>query len=126
MGHIQKKKIVCALSPPFPSKLRCLLSPTGSLNSSTTLLRVVCESICLSCFLSLGIFCQEGCLCPSKRNYILTDDINHCLQLYIRNLVAMGFQMFTFLLIDYDKVLCFSANKLQLNSNVYAKEEYNP
>ena len=36
----------------------------------------------------------------------------------------MGFQIF--LLVDYGKLLCFSANELYQNSNVSSKEEYIP
>ena len=36
----------------------------------------------------------------------------------------MGFQIF--LLVDYGKVLCFSANELYQNSNVSSKEKYIP
>ena len=36
----------------------------------------------------------------------------------------MGFQLF--LLVDYGKVLCFSANELYQNSNVSSKEKYIP
>ena len=36
----------------------------------------------------------------------------------------MGFQIF--LLVDYGKVLCFSANELYQNLNVSSKEKYIP
>ena len=119
LGIFRWKKI---FHPPFPSKLRCLLSPKGSLNSSTTLFRVTCNSRRLSLLLvAQGIL--PGAMFAPLRQKLHSDDINQCLQLCIRNLVAMGFQMFMFLLIDCGKVLCSSANKLQLNSNVSAKEE---
>ena len=43
----------------------------------------------------------------------------------------MGFQMqifsmFTFLLVDFGKVLCSSANELQQNSNASSREDYIP
>ena len=43
----------------------------------------------------------------------------------------MGFQMqicsmFTFLLVDFGKVLCSSANELQKNSNASSGEDYIP
>ena len=43
----------------------------------------------------------------------------------------MGFQMqlcsiYTFLLVDFGKVLCSPANKLQQNSNASSGEEYIP
>lgn len=118
----RKKKQSVPFHPSFPSKLRCLLSPKGSLNSSTTLFRVTCNSSCLSLLLvAQGIL--PGAMFASQRQKLHSDDINQCLQLCIRNLVAMEFQMFMFLLIDCGKVLCSSANKLQLNSNVSANEE---
>ena len=40
------------------------------------------------------------------------------------NPLVMGFQIF--LLVDYGKVLCFSANELYQNLNVSSKEEYIP
>lgn len=118
----RRKKQSVPFHPPLPSKLRCLLSPTGSLNSGTTLLRVACESSRLSLLLVAQGILPGGMFAPQQQK-LHTDDINQCLQLYIRNLVAMGFQMFMFILIDYGKVLCSSANKLQLNSNISAKEE---
>ena len=43
----------------------------------------------------------------------------------------MGFQIqfffyFTFLLVDFGKVLCSSANELQQNSNASSREDYIP
>ena len=43
----------------------------------------------------------------------------------------MGFQIqfffyFTFLLVDFGKVLCSSANELQQNSNASSIEDYTP
>ena len=65
-----KKKHSLPFHPPFPSKVRCFLSPTGILNSGTTLLRVACKII-FPFSLSLRAFRVEECLCPSDRNYIL-------------------------------------------------------
>lgn len=118
----RKREQSVPFHPPFPSKLRCLLSPTGSLNSSTTLFRVACKSSRLSLLLVARGSLPGGMFVPQQQK-LHTDDINQFLQLCIRNVVAMGFQMFLFLLIDYGKILCSSVNKLQLNSNVSAKEE---
>ena len=85
-----------------------------------------CLEYCNSCRLSLLLVAQgilPGATFAPQRQKLHSDDINQCLQLWIRNLVAMGFQMFMFLLINCGKVLCSSANKLQLNSNVSANEE---
>ena len=38
----------------------------------------------------------------------------------------MGFQMFTFLLVDFGKVLCSSVNEPQQNSNASSREDYIP
>ena len=43
----------------------------------------------------------------------------------------MGFQIqisfnFTFLLVNFGKVLCSSTNELQQNSNAYSREDYIP
>ena len=68
----RKKKQSVPFHPPFPSKLRCLLSPKGSLNSSTTLFRVKPVTAVVFPFsLSLWAFCLEQCLSPSDRNYIV-------------------------------------------------------
>ena len=53
------------------------------------------------------------------------------INVYLINPVVMGFQNvnllnFRFLLIDFGKVLCSSANKLRQNSNVCSKEDYIP
>ena len=50
---------------------------------------LACESICFSRSSSLGTFCKEECLRLSNRNSILMTQIN----VYIINLVVMGFQM---------------------------------
>ena len=69
LGIFRWKKI---FHPPFPSKLRCLLSPKGSLNSSTTLFRVKpVTAVVFPCSLSLRAFCLEQCLPASDRNYIV-------------------------------------------------------
>ena len=68
----RKKKHSVPFHPSFPSKLRCLLSPKGSLNSSTTLFRVKpVTAVVFPCSLSLRAFCLEQCLPPSDRNYIV-------------------------------------------------------
>ena len=63
----------------------------------------------------------------SPRSSPLRTKIN----VYIINPVVMGFPMqnlfnFTFLLVDFGKVLCLSANDLQQNSNSSSREEYIP
>ena len=65
-----------------------------------------------------GTFREEEPLPLSDRNSILMTKIN----VYIINPVVMVFQNanllnFTFLLVDFGKILCSSANELQQNSN---------
>ena len=74
-----------------------------------------------------GTFREEEPLPLSDRNSILMTKIN----VYIINPVVMGFQNanllnFTFLLVDFGKVLCSSANELQQNSNASSREDYIP
>ena len=76
------------------------------------------------CSSPLGSFGEEEHLRLSNRNTILMTEIN----VYIINRVVMGFQVqnlfnFVFLLVDFGKVLCSSANKLQQNSNASSREE---
>ena len=57
-----------------------------------------------------------------------TDDVNQCLQ---NESSSHGFPNanlfnFTFLTVDFGKVLCSSANELQQNSNASSREDYIP
>ena len=57
-----------------------------------------------------------------------TDDVNQCFYNKsgsngVRNAILFNF---TFLLVDFGKVLCSSANELQQNSNASSREEYIP
>ena len=117
----RKKKQSVPFHPSFPSKLRCLLSPKGSLNSSTTLFRVTCNSSRLSLLLvAQGIL--PGAMFAPQLQKLHCDDINQCLQLCIKS----GSHGVPNVYVSPDqcgKVLCSSANKLQLNSNVSANEE---
>ena len=76
------------------------------------------------CSSPLERFGEEEHLRLSNRNTILMTEIN----VYIINRVVMGFQVqnlfnFVFLLVDFGKVLCSSANELQQNSNASSREE---
>ena len=69
-----------------------------------------------------GCFHEEERLRLSDRNSILMTQIN----VYIINPVVMGFQtqvcsIFTFLLVDFGKILCSPANELQQNSNASSR-----
>ena len=57
-----------------------------------------------------------------------TDDVNQCLHNKsgshgVPNIILSNF---TCLLVDFGKVLCSCANKLQQNSNASSREHYNP
>ena len=74
--------------------------------------------------LPLGTFGEEEHLRLSDRNIILMTQID----VYIINWIVTGIQMqnlfnFVFLVVDFGKVLCSSANQLQQNSNASSREE---
>ena len=71
---------------------------------------------------------SRGGTSATERQKFHTDDVNQCLH---NNPVFMGSANanlfnFTFLLVDFGKVLCSSANELQQNSNASSKEDYIP
>ena len=55
-------------------------------------------------------------------------DLNHCLHHKSGSLGVPNANLFnfTFLLVDFGKVLCSSANELQQNSNASSREDYIP
>ena len=57
-----------------------------------------------------------------------TDDVNQCLhnKWGSHGVSNANLFNFTFLLVDFGKVLCSSVNELQLNSNVSSREDYIP
>ena len=56
------------------------------------------------------------------------DDVNQCLHNKSGSHEVPNANLFnfTFLLVDFGKVLCSSANELQQNSNVTSREDYIP
>ena len=89
---------------------------------SVTLAR---ENSRFSSLFAAGDVSREG-TCATQRQKFHTDDVNQCLQntsgshgVPHRNLFN-----FTFLPVDFTKVLCSSANELQQNSNASSREEY--
>ena len=71
---------------------------------------------------------SQGGTSATQRQKFHTDDVNQ----YLHNKfgshgvpIANLFN-FTFLLIDFGKVLCSSANELQQNSNAASREDYIP
>ena len=69
------------------------------------------------------MFREEECLRLSDRNSILSDDINQCLHNKSSSHGVLNADLisFAFLLVDFGKVLCSSANELQQNSNALGK-----
>ena len=64
----------------------------------------------------------------TQRQKFHTDDVNQCL---LRISGSRGFPNvnllnFTFLMVDFAKVLCSSVNELQQNSNASSREDYIP
>ena len=57
-----------------------------------------------------------------------TDDVNQCLhnKSDSHGISNANLFNFTFLLVDFGKVLCSSANELQQNSNASSREDYIP
>ena len=73
-------------------------------------------------FSQLGTFRAEERLRLSGKHSIVMTQIN----IYIINPVVMVFVRFTCLLVDFGKVFCSSANKLQQNSNTSSREDFIP
>ena len=57
-----------------------------------------------------------------------TDDVNQCIhdKSSIHGVPNANLFNFSFLLVDFGKVLCSSANELQKNSNPSSEEDYMP
>ena len=73
------------------------------------------------CSSPLGTFCQEERLRLSDRNSILLTYINFLHSKYgSHGVPKINLLDFMFLLVDYGKVLCSSANELQKNSDAFS------
>ena len=64
----------------------------------------------------------------TQRQKFHTDDVNQCLHKKSGSHGVSNANLFnfTFLLVDFGKVLCSSANELQQNSNATFREDYIP
>ena len=64
----------------------------------------------------------------TQRQKFDTDDVNHCLLNKSGSHGVSNANLFnsTFLLVDFGKVLCSSANELQKNLNACCREDYIP
>ena len=70
----------------------------------------------------------RGGTSATQRQKFHTDDVNQCLhnKFGIHGILNENLFNFTFLLVDFGKVLCSSTNELQQNSNASCREDYIP
>ena len=71
---------------------------------------------------------SRGGTSATQRQKFHTDDANQCLhnKSGSHGVPNANLFNFTFLLVDFGKVLCSSANELQQNSNASSREDYIP
>ena len=71
---------------------------------------------------------SRGETSATQRQKFHTDDVNQCLhnKSGSHGVPNANLFNFTFLLVDFGKVLCSSANELQQNSNASSIEDYTP
>ena len=71
---------------------------------------------------------SQGGMSATQRQKFHTDDVTQCLlnKSGSHGVPNANLFNFTFLLIDFGKVLLSSANELQQNSNASSREDYNP
>ena len=71
---------------------------------------------------------SRGGTSSTQRQKFHTDDVNQCLhnKSGSHGVPNANLFNFTFLLVDFGKVLCSSANELQQNSNASSREDYIP
>ena len=81
--------------------------------------------VCFSSLFAAGDVSREGTSAIQRQKFH-TDDVNHCLinKSGSHGVPNANLFNFTFLLVDFGKVLCSSANELQQNSNASSREEY--
>ena len=89
--------------------------------------KVACENIRFSSLFAAGDVSRVG-TSATQRQKFHTDDANQCLlnKSGSRGVPNVNLFNFRFLLIDFGKVLCSSANELQQNSNACCREDYIP
>ena len=71
---------------------------------------------------------SQGGTSATQQQKFDSDDVNRCLQNKSgsHGVPNVNWFYFTFLLVDFGKVLCSSANDLQQNSNSSSREDYIP
>ena len=85
---------------------------------------LACENILFSSlFAARDVSCRETS--ATQRQKFHTDDVKQCLKNKSgSNRVSKAHLFnFTFLLVDFGKVLCSSTNELQQNSNAFSRED---
>ena len=88
---------------------------------------VACENIRFSSLFAAGDVSRGG-TSATQRQKFHTDDANQCLlnKSGSHGVPNVNLFNFRFLLVDFGKVLCSSANELQQNSNACSREDYIP
>ena len=88
---------------------------------------VACENIRFSSLFAAGDVSRGGTSATRGQKFH-TDDANQCLhnKSGSHGVPNANLFNFTFLLVDFGKVLCSSANELQQNSNACSREDYIP
>ena len=69
---------------------------------------------------------SRGGTSATQRQKFHTDDVNQCLHTKSGSHAVLNENLFnfTFLLVNFDKLLCSSASELQQNSNASSREDY--
>ena len=106
MQSVLGRTVVCVNNRMSPSLRTADVSPRSSLLSDAS----------------------RGGTSATQRQKFHTDDVNQCLhnQSGSHRVLNVNSFNFTFLLVDFSKVLCSSANNLQQNSNAFSREEHIP
>ena len=96
-------------------------------SSISTRCLLACENIRFSSLFAAGDVSREG-MSGTQRQKFHTDDVNQCLlnKSGSHGVPNVNLFNFRFLLVDFGKVSCSSANELQQNSNACSREDYIP
>ena len=95
--------------------------------SANVMIRLACENIRFSSLFAAGDVSRGG-TSATQRQKFHTDDANQCLhnKSSSHGVPNTNLSNLTCPLVDFGKVLCSSANKLQQNSNASSREDYIP
>ena len=96
-------------------------------NTSIDWSQLACENIHFSSLFATGDVSRRG-TSVTQRLKFHTDDASQFLhnKSSSRGVPNIKLSNFTYLLVDFGKVLCSSANEVQQNSNVSSREDYIP